>query len=69
MIRCVCHCYSLNSLNLIKRSVNEWCGIKREKLTSGAESQDRVHQNSTNQRYYVDKLSFSKLALMIIYGD
>ena len=69
MIRCVCHCYSLNSLNLIKRSVNEWCRIKREKLTSGAESQDRVHQNSTNQRYYVDELSFSKLALMIIYGD
>ena len=41
----------------------------REKLISGAESQDRVHQNSTNQRYYVDVLSFSKLALVIIYGD
>ena len=31
------HYYSLNSLNLIKRSVNEWCPIKREKIISGAE--------------------------------
>ena len=66
---CVCHYYSLNSLNLIKKSVNEWCRIKRDTLISGAESRDRVHQNLTNQRYYVDELSFSKLGLMIIYGD
>ena len=42
--------------------------MNREKLMSGAKSQDQVHQNLTNQRYYVDELSFSKLALTIIYG-
>ena len=62
-MKCVRHYYSLNSLNLIKRSVYQWCRIKREKLMSGAETPDRVHQNSTNQRYYVDELPFSKLLL------
>ena len=30
-------------------TINEWYRIMREELISGAESRERVHQNSTNQ--------------------